>query len=237
MTMTFEKLMKPAQFAEQYLLTAILEGEYPPGSAIPAERDLAALIGVTRPTLRETLQRMAREGWLDIHHGKSTTVRDYINEGGMGVLSTMTRIADRLPVNFVENFLDVRSVILPPVSRMAVENQPARMEVCLVKSEGLPDTPDSYADYDWNLQLNMAMFSGNPFFRIILNDFDFMYRKWGQRYFRISQARLLSAKFYAELLGLVRKKDGIGVETRVRLVMNDVMALWKSRMGDIENES
>jgi GntR family negative regulator for fad regulon and positive regulator of fabA len=62
---------KPAEFTEQRLIDAILDGHFPIGSALPAERDLAAQIGVTRPTLRETLQRMARDGWIEIHHGRT----------------------------------------------------------------------------------------------------------------------------------------------------------------------
>jgi GntR family negative regulator for fad regulon and positive regulator of fabA len=229
-----QKPMKLAQHAESCLLRAILEGDYPPGSVLPAERKLAEKIGVTRPTLREALQRMARDGWLDIHHGKPTIIRDYMTEGGLGVISTMTRLADRLPANFIGHFLDVRSVILPAVSRMAAENRPAILEANLAGSQNLPDTPDAYTDYDWNLQLDMATHSGNPFFRIILNSFALMYSEWGLRYFRAPEARLLSAQYYAALLELVRKRDGIGVEARVRLAMTDVMTLWESRMGDME---
>ena len=57
--------MKPQQFAEHTLLMHILNNTYPPGSRLPNERELAEQIGVTRPTLRETLQRLAREKWLN----------------------------------------------------------------------------------------------------------------------------------------------------------------------------
>ena len=42
---------RPAAYAEQALVTAILEGTYPPGSTLPGERDLAAQLGVTRYSL------------------------------------------------------------------------------------------------------------------------------------------------------------------------------------------
>ena len=235
--MTSEKLMRPAQYAEHRLLTAILGGEYPPGTDLPAERKLAELIGVTRPTLREILQKMAREGWLNIRHGKSTTVKDYMNEGGMGVLATMARFADDLPLNFVEHFLKFRCVVIPSVSKMALENQPIMLENDLLQSEHLEDTSEIYTDYDWKLQLNMATYSGNLFFRMILNDFDFMYRKLGGEYFRRKEARALSRQYYSDLLILVGKKDGAGVEKRVGRVMEDALELWKSMVSGIKNES
>ena len=57
----------PTQHVEKYLVTALLDGTYAPGAALPSERSLANEIGVTRPTLRETLQRLANEGWITIH--------------------------------------------------------------------------------------------------------------------------------------------------------------------------
>ena len=107
----------------------------------------------------------------------------------------------------------------------------------MLQSEHLEDNSENYTDYDWKLQLNMATYSGNPFFRIILNDFDFMYRKLGGEYFQIKEARMLSRQYYSELLDLVRKKDGAGVEKRVGRVMDDALELWKSMVSGIENES
>lgn len=234
--MISQKPIKPAQHAESCLFSAILAGEYPPGSPIPPERELAEKIGVTRPTLREALQRMARDGWFDIQHGKPTMVRDYMRQGGMGVIATMTRLADRVPGNFIGYFLDLRSVILPSISRKAVENRPSDLEGYLSLAQDLPDTAQDFVDYDWGLQLETATDSGNPFFRIIFNDFTLMYRQWGLDYFLNLKARRLSALYYAELLDLVVKRDGIGVEERVRHVMSEVGALWKSHMGAMGNE-
>jgi GntR family negative regulator for fad regulon and positive regulator of fabA len=77
---------RPAELAEQQLTRGILEGEFPIGSSLPAERELAARLGVTRPTLRETLQRLARDGWITIKQGKPTQIKDFWWEGNLNVL-------------------------------------------------------------------------------------------------------------------------------------------------------
>ena len=89
--------LRPTQHAENIILTAILEGRYPPEGVLPAERVLAEQIGVTRPTLRETLQRLAREGWITIRHGKPTKVNDYWNKGGLSLLGTITQYGQFMP--------------------------------------------------------------------------------------------------------------------------------------------
>ena len=57
------KAQSPAGFAEEYIVESIWNGKFAPGSILPAERELSELIGVTRTTLREVLQRLARDGW------------------------------------------------------------------------------------------------------------------------------------------------------------------------------
>ncbi|MFZ3080168.1 MAG: GntR family transcriptional regulator, partial [Bellilinea sp.] len=62
--MNWELPQKPAEISESRLIDAILTGKFPIDTNLPAERELAVSLGVTRPTLRETLQRLARDGWL-----------------------------------------------------------------------------------------------------------------------------------------------------------------------------
>jgi GntR family negative regulator for fad regulon and positive regulator of fabA len=49
---------RPALHAEQTLISAIPDGTCGAGSALPAERDLALKLSVTRPTLREVPGRL-----------------------------------------------------------------------------------------------------------------------------------------------------------------------------------
>lgn len=49
-------------------------GEYPVGSRLPAETELAAALGVSRPTLRQALAGLEREGLLDRVKGSGTFV-------------------------------------------------------------------------------------------------------------------------------------------------------------------
>lgn len=71
------KAQSPAGFAEEYIIESIWNNRFPHGTILPAERELSELIGVTRTTLREVLQRLARDGWLTIQHGKPTKVNNF----------------------------------------------------------------------------------------------------------------------------------------------------------------
>lgn len=56
--------------------TRILEGSLKPGDRLPAERELAVDLGVSRPSLREAIQKLVSKGLLTTRHGGGTTVTD-----------------------------------------------------------------------------------------------------------------------------------------------------------------
>lgn len=58
------------------LESRILEGSLKPGDRLPAERDLAVELGVSRPSLREAIQKLVSKGLLTTRHGGGTTVTD-----------------------------------------------------------------------------------------------------------------------------------------------------------------
>lgn len=56
------------------LMQMIGSGEYPPGSRLPAERDLAVQLGVSRPSVREALIALEVEGAVEVRGGAGVFV-------------------------------------------------------------------------------------------------------------------------------------------------------------------
>lgn len=56
------------------LLAKIEDGTYPKGGTIPSEMDLAEMYGVSRPTIRQALQILTDEGYLDRRRRRGTVV-------------------------------------------------------------------------------------------------------------------------------------------------------------------
>jgi DNA-binding FadR family transcriptional regulator len=62
------------QIAEQ-LRGLITQGEFAGGSRLPAERDLAKQLGVSRPSVREALIALEVEGWVEVRTGSGIYVQ------------------------------------------------------------------------------------------------------------------------------------------------------------------
>src|SRR6187399_3743270 len=75
----------PEDVFEQ-ILADVLSGEMQPGESLPSERRLAEVLGVSRPAVREALQRMAATRLVEVRHGGATTVRDFRRYAGMDLL-------------------------------------------------------------------------------------------------------------------------------------------------------
>jgi GntR family negative regulator for fad regulon and positive regulator of fabA len=218
---------RPAAYAEETLVDAILDGTYPAGTTLPGERDLAAQLGVTRPTLREVLGRLERDGWLTIHHGKSTRVNDFWREGGLNVLDALARRPNGLPPDFVLRLLEVRLALAPAYARDAVRCGAAEVVACLEGAAGLADTPEAYAEFDWGLHHALTVASGNPVYTFILNGFAGLYRRMALLYFARPEARASSQAFYQELLAAGRRKSPAAAQRVVARVMKESIALWQ----------
>lgn len=232
---------RPNNYAEQSLVTAILEGTFAPGDTLPGERALAAELGVTRPTLREALQRLARDGWLTVQQGKSTVVNNYWQDGGLNVLNALVQHSDHLPPDFVANLLEVRLNLAPAYTRAAVERAGDEVTAFL-RGGGLRqaqptlDTPIAYASFDWQLHRLLTLKSGNPIYTLILNGFANFYEEIAQLYFATTEARQLSRQFYDDLVQAAANHDADTAEHLARTVMEASIELWqesKSASGQV----
>jgi GntR family transcriptional repressor for pyruvate dehydrogenase complex len=71
----------------RHLRRAIHLGTFPPGAKLPPERELAALLNVSRATLREALRALKGEGYVEIRRGQlgGVFVQDGLaSSGGFG---------------------------------------------------------------------------------------------------------------------------------------------------------
>ena len=225
--MDWQRIQKPTEIAESRLLEAILSGYYPINSNIPGERDLAEQLGVTRPTLREALQRLARDGWIDIQQGKPTRVRDFWREGSMAVLSVLAQSATHQSPDFVTHLLDLRVLLAPAYARQAIQAAGSEIAGLLEGYAELEDAPSAFAHADWELHRLLTQRAANPVFRLLLNSFQNLYILVGEQYFTFPECRTSSRAFYIELLKCARSGADCEAEALTQRVMDESLALWQ----------
>lgn len=224
----WEPPQRPNAYAEHSLISAILDGTFPPGSTLPGERTLAAELGVTRPTLREALQRLARDGWLTVRQGKATVINNFWQDGGLNVLSALVQHGDHLPANFVTQLLEVRLNLAPAYTRAAVLHAPELVAEYVGRYQHLSDTAESFASFDWQLHRHLTLCSGNPIYTLIINGFSDFYEELARRYFAAADDRRRSRNFYADLAQAAAARDADRAENVSRAAMMESITSWQN---------
>lgn len=107
------------------LRARIVAGEWPPGSALPAEQTLAGEHGVALGTLRQALSVLAQAGLVERRHGRGTFVKSAL--GGASMLRFF-RFGDGTEVP-ASRILERREAPLPPEAAASLGVAP--------RSEGL----------------------------------------------------------------------------------------------------
>lgn len=231
MQIEWQAPQRPVDYAETTLVAAVLDGRFPPGSALPAERELAAMLGITRPTLREALRRLERDGWLTVQQGKTTLVNDFWRDGGLNILSAIVRHGRLVSPEFVTALLEVRLHLAPAYTAAAVEREAGRVAALLAGAGELADAAPVYAAYDWRVQRELTILSGNPVYTLILNAFTGFYEEMAALYFAQEAARQASQAYYLELLAAARDADGPRAGKITREIMERSIRFWKSASG------
>ncbi|MCF6194983.1 MAG: fatty acid metabolism transcriptional regulator FadR [Kangiellaceae bacterium] len=216
----------PAAFAEEYIVTSIWNGKFSPGTILPAERELSELIGVTRTTLREVLQRLARDGWLTIQHGKPTKINNIWDTGGLHILETITRLDDEGSLTLADQLLDVRTQVGGIFLRTAMKENSKKMSELFAAVNELDMDAKSFIEFDWRVQHECAFLAGNPVYLLMLNGFKSIYYRIGLYYFKNQQMRELAKSHYTNLSQIVLTQDVEALNEAIWGYGRESGALW-----------
>jgi len=111
MTIVF-KPIRPKKISEEIveqIKALISKGELKPGERIPSERDLASMLGVSRPSVREAIMVLEAMGLLESRQGGGTYVRS-LTEGALAdPLTTMVENEPHLLQALVEVRMGIES--------------------------------------------------------------------------------------------------------------------------------
>lgn len=103
------------------LAANIVGGGLAAGEALLSERRLADVLGVSRPVVREALQRLTHAGLVEVRQGGSTTVRDFKRHGGLNLLAQLLSAGGRVDLSVARSIVDARQRIGPEIAALAAE--------------------------------------------------------------------------------------------------------------------
>ncbi len=133
-----------------------------PGDRLPGERDLAAQVGVSRPTVRAGLRALAAMGVVQSRHGSGT----YIPEGSPQLGREALRFLAALHGLTREEMYEARRILEIGAAGLAAERATADEMATLAEEVASLfaslDDPVRFLDHDMAFHRAVAAASGNP---------------------------------------------------------------------------
>lgn len=192
------------------LLDDVVDGELAVGEALPSERRLAEVLGVSRPAVREALQRISQTGLVEVRHGGSTTVRDFRTAAGLDLLPRLLVRAGALDTRLARSVIEARAEVGPGIAALAAERGgPALATALDGVIDDLATTTDSVAwqqrtlDY-WDLLVDGA---DSLVFRLMYNSLRAAYEPALPALSEVLAAEVGQAEPYRLLAAAVRAGD------------------------------
>jgi len=147
----------------------IIDKKLAPGVHLPAERDFAEQIGVSRTVVREAIHILAARGLLEIKHGSGTIVRqvnaDQISEPLNLLLQTQGFTLDHL--HQVRTILEVENARMAALQ--ATEADIASLRRILTEMDQVKADAQGFADKDAEFHTALARTSHNPLMIMLLD--------------------------------------------------------------------
>ena len=141
--MTEQRIRREAVSDQLFTLLRdrVLSGALAPGTALTAERDLAAEFGVNRHAVREAVKRLQQAGLVEVSHGGRTRVLDWRRTAGLDLALQLAQ-SDGLSASYdlSRDILEMRASIGADAARLcaarctersapltSLSNRPARL--------------------------------------------------------------------------------------------------------------
>lgn len=149
------------QVVEQ-IRALITSGQLHPGDRLPAERELAKQLGISRPSIRAGLRMMVARGVLHARHGSGT----YVADGPPSLDSEQLSLLAELHGFTFDQMFEARQVLEVEVAGLAAERAThehlANIAEEVTEMYSALDDPQKYLIHDIRFHRAIGIASANP---------------------------------------------------------------------------
>lgn len=215
------------------LAEEIVRGRIDAGDALPAERALSEQFGVSRPAVREALQRLAQAGLVEIRHGDGTRVLDYRDASGFDVLGRLLLDAEGgVNVEVVRSVLEMRVAIGADAARLcAIRAEPEQVDTLHAVLGAMLDADADLAELqrlDLLFWSELIDGSANIAYRLAFNGMRDVYEPMGGLLAAVLETELRNHDARNALVAAVVAHGPEAAEAAARQLLSSSAAAWEA---------
>jgi len=203
-------------------LQQLISEKLRPGDKLPAERELAEMLGVSRSSIRDAMQSLKLMGLVEPRQGAGTVVREVSSETLVNPLSQVISHRRQL----VGELLDFRMMLEPPLAaRAATHASPeemAEMDEILHRQEEKLSAGELAIEEDSEFHYTIAMASGNSVVLKVLDVIMDMLRETRARSLQREGRPQKSLAGHRRILIAIKRHDPLAADGAMRQHLQDI---------------
>lgn len=206
-----------AKQIEQLILSKLT-----PGDKLPAERELAELLGVSRSSIRDGMRRLQMIGLVEPRQGAGNIVREISQDALVSPLTNVIAHKRQL----VGELLDFRRMLEPPMAARAAGHaspeQVAQMEDILRRQSTRVRAGELAVEEDSEFHYWIALASGNSVVLKVMDVVMDLLRETRSRSLQSEGRPQKSLAGHKRILSAIKRRDAGAAEAAMRQHIRDV---------------
>lgn len=201
-----------------------------PGDKLPGERELAAIMGVSRGSLREALLRLEVIGLVESRPRTGTTVRDLSVDDVVVPLAKVVASKRSL----VEDLLDFRKILEPSLAARAAQHASREELDAMQKTLNLQDQKIRRGKIaiseDSEFHYRIALASGNLVVLKLMDVLMDLLRATRERSLQTEGRARKSFAGHRRILAAISRRDATAAEAAMRRHIEEIQALVRTQL-------
>jgi DNA-binding FadR family transcriptional regulator len=147
----------------------VARGEFKPGDRLPPERDLAKMLGVSRPTVREAMIALEIAGLVEVRVGAGAFVTDKAASGGAASNGRLFEGVGSSPLELIAARRTIEPEVAALAAQLATPDEVAAIAETVAMIAAATDTP-SHRAADHQFHVRIALASHNNILTAIVDE-------------------------------------------------------------------
>ncbi len=192
----------------QQIEESVLNGSLKPGDQLPAERDLAQRLGVSRTAVREAVKTLREKGLVEAYSGRGTFVTDGTSQAARQSFDLMVKIGQQ---EGSPHLAELRLILEPGIAAMAAERVKdedlTAMRDAVAVMERSQKDPEAYIEADLDFHLALAEAVANPLILSLIDSIVGLLREQRIKIFNVEGGPQRGQFHHKRILDAIERRD------------------------------
>ena len=216
----------------QQIEESVLNGSLKPGDQLPAERELAQRLGVSRTAVREAVKALREKGLVEAYSGRGTFVTDGTSQAARQSFDLMVKIGQQ---EGAPHLAELRLILEPGIAALAAvrvkEDDLAAMREAVAVMDRAQDDPEAYIEADLDFHLALAETVANPLILSLIDSIVGLLREQRIKIFNVEGGPQRGQVHHKRILEAMERRDAEMARTAMRAHLEQVREDSKASPG------